>query len=98
MQKKRGLIRRIGLSRLGKKGRARREAMEEMRPLIWGRCRGICEVCSEPLPRVSWDPHHVLPSGRGGTDEIHNLIAVHRRCHRWIHEHPQMARELGLLR
>jgi 5-methylcytosine-specific restriction endonuclease McrA len=42
-------------------------------------------------------PHHILPRGQGGKDEIGNLVALHRQCHRSVHEHPIEARGKGFL-
>ena len=43
------------------------------------------------------DPHHVLPRGRGGKDEVENLVLLCRLHHSWVHEHPADAYALGLL-
>jgi 5-methylcytosine-specific restriction endonuclease McrA len=40
-----------------------------------------CEVCG----RRANDIHHIFRRGEGGTDEIGNLIALCRRCHRRAH-------------
>jgi 5-methylcytosine-specific restriction endonuclease McrA len=44
------------------------------------------------------DPHHVLPRGRGGADELSNLVTLCRAHHDWVHAHPSVARPAGLLR
>ena len=52
------------------------------------RCHGRATDIHEPLTRA-----------RGGSIiDVHNTIAVCRRCHDWIHDNPQVATELGLLR
>jgi hypothetical protein len=44
------------------------------------------------------DPHHLQPRGRGGADTADNLASLCRAHHRWVHDHPQQATLLGLLR
>jgi len=44
------------------------------------------------------DPHHLWPRGRGGPDELGNLITLCRRHHDFVHGHPAWATDLGLLR
>jgi len=44
------------------------------------------------------DPHHVQPRGRGGPDELWNLITLCRAHHDWVHAHPELSRAVGLLR
>ncbi len=45
---------------------------------------------------VSTDVHHVKGRGKFYLDES-TWMAVSRESHRWIHNHPKEARELGLL-
>ena len=45
------------------------------------------------------DPHHVIPLSRGGPrSDAANIRPLCRAHHRWVHEHPLEAAELGLLR
>lgn len=41
--------------------------------------------------------HHVLRRSQGGPDTPENLVALCAVCHGWVHEHPALARERGLL-
>ena len=41
----------------------------------------LCEVCG----RGACDIHHILFKSQGGTNEIHNLIALDRHCHDVAH-------------
>ena len=42
--------------------------------------------------------HEPLMRSRGGSSlDPENTIAICRGCHRWIHDHPETATELGLL-
>lgn len=55
----------------------------------------ICQWCKEPGGRL--DPHHRLALSQGGTDALDNLASLHRKCHRYLHEHPIEARKAGLI-
>ena len=54
---------------------------------VYTKSDGCCEVikygtrCGSPAV----DIHHIIAKGRGGTDDIGNLIAVCRLCHHEIH-------------
>lgn len=43
-------------------------------------------------------PHHILPRSRGGGDVLDNLVVLCAGHHQWVHEHPRIAKALGLLR
>ena len=59
------------------------------------RDKGTCQWCM--VPGGALDCHHRLPRSRGGRDSLSVLVAVHRSCHRRIHEHPAEALERGFL-
>lgn len=42
--------------------------------------------------------HHLQPRGRGGSDDPANGLWVCWEAHDWIHDHPEEAERLGLLR
>lgn len=65
------------------------------RSIVRERSQGICEVC-DTAPAVHF--HHILPRSAGGPDTAANYLHVDARCHQWIHDHPEAAREMGLLR
>lgn len=44
------------------------------------------------------DPHHLLRRSQGGSDAASNLVILCRSCHDWVHAHPSLAIERGLLR
>jgi len=48
--------------------------------------------------RIPWDVHEPLTRARGGsiTDPA-NMMVVCRPCHDWIHAHPKLATQVGLL-
>ena len=52
------------------------------------RCQGRATDIHEPLQR----------SAGGSILDVDNTIAVCRRCHDWIHGHPDVSKSLGLLR
>lgn len=94
---------------LAKQSPKRKREQSERRRLVEKvlRTRTRCEA--GPLVRkaqpgfecggYSVDVHEPLTRARGGSilDE-ENTIALCRRCHDWIHEHPGMARQVGLLK
>lgn len=47
--------------------------------LEWCRNLGFCEICGKPGPT---DPCHVATRGSGGSDNLSNLVAGCRICHR----------------
>lgn len=44
------------------------------------------------------DSHHIIPRSRGGKHTVENLIRLCREHHRYCHDHPKTARELGYLK
>ena len=56
---------------------------------------GTCQWCE--VPGGALDCHHVIRRSQGGKDSIGNLVAVHRLCHSYIHEHPSEAKSRGFL-
>lgn len=55
----------------------------------------LCQWCLQPGGGL--DPHHRIRRSQGGPDKAWNLISVHRKCHRYIHEHPVEAKRRGFL-
>ena len=41
-----------------------------------------CSICGE---NHDLDVHHVIPSYKGGSDDVHNLITLCHKCHRNKH-------------
>lgn len=73
---------------------------EEVRAQVFARDRGCVAVLliREIRCSGSHDPHHVLRRSQGGTDTIDNLVTLCRAHHRWVHEHPKISVDIGLLR
>lgn len=73
------------------------------RRIVAARAKGLCEAkahrgckASSP-PRFGQHAHHVRRRTQGGSDKVSNLLWVCFLCHDWIHDHPKLAAERGLL-
>jgi hypothetical protein len=53
-----------------------------------------CKNCKIQFPKKDMHPHHV--EGRHGL-KLLNFFWVCAKCHHWIHLHPQLAVQRGLL-
>ena len=57
--------------------------------------RPVCQACHKAR---STDVHERITRARGGSIlDPSNCLAICRRCHDWIHDHPKEALERGLL-
>ena len=75
----------------------------EASKLVKARSQGRCEFvkiagclfrgCTEQAVHV----HHRKLRSQGGGDEIENLVHLCVPCHGYLHNHPEKARELGLI-
>lgn len=83
-------------ARAAKRRQERAESRKAWRALVMERDEGRCQMDHDHDGPV--EAHHILPSGRGGRDELDNGIALCKRAHMWVHAHPAAAYELGLLR
>ncbi|WP_261298988.1 HNH endonuclease [Shewanella holmiensis] len=34
---------------------------------------------------MGWNVHHIVERGKGGSDEMENLVLLHPNCHRQLH-------------
>lgn len=96
-----GPLRRLTPLRRGKRLRpvsAKRAAIADERRELVARIlagRPRCEVCND---EPSTELHERLTRARGGSIlDADNCIAVGRRCHDRIHDHPEWAASQGLL-
>ena len=53
-----------------------------------------CAVCGRMWTRTGMEPHH--PRGRQGR-KLLEYVWVDKHCHRWIHNNPEQAKQMGLL-
>lgn len=54
-----------------------------------------CVVCG--LVNRDFHLHHRKLRKHGGSDSYPNVIAIHDRCHTWVHAHPQASYDKGFL-
>lgn len=88
------------ISQVSKKTKSQAGQRAEVRRIVIERDMGLCQAkflvtyltCSGPL-----DVDEVIPRGRGG-DHLNpdNCQVLCRAHHRWKHDHPKEAEELGL--
>ncbi len=58
-----------------------------------------CPVCGDHLLNSEEiETHHILPVKQGGTDDIENLIHLHKACHKQVHTKPSSRLEVWLER
>lgn len=82
------------------KARRRRTAEQEYaraRNRVLKRAKGCEARFSVECQGRAYLTHHVVPRGRGGTNDDSNLLGLCRPCHDLIHAQPEQARGRGLL-
>lgn len=54
---------------------------------LWERCDGYCERagCNRNISEETFHMHHVKTKGKGGSDNLSNLMALCTRCHKFYH-------------
>lgn len=62
---------------------------------LWARTRDTCEWCARPLAG-DMVRHHRQRRAVGG-DRLANLVGLHDACHRYVHDHPEEARDRGTI-
>lgn len=62
-------------------------------PFLEARSGGVCEWCGSPN---QLERHH-RKRRRDGGETFSNIVVLCRDDHRWAHEHPVRAREVGLI-
>lgn len=61
------------------------------------RAKGRCQLCQQEAPFTLRDGtpyleiHHIVPLGKGGKDDLSNLVALCPNCHRKLHLAPSEA-------
>lgn len=74
------LSRSKGLRKVGKRGKAIREALAILRGIILDRDDYTCRRCLDPRSQPL-DVHHRLARSQGGTHSPANLVTLCRACH-----------------
>lgn len=99
LKRKTPLRRTAWKARPSKKAKERRARMKLLRPLVRERCGDRCEVVidGQRCPARMAHCHHVLPVGRGGIDDLTNLLGVCAAHHIHIHQNPHWAVTHGYL-
>lgn len=60
-------------------------------------CRGPTMGMPERC-RFGLHVHHIRPRGRGGSNDLDNLLTLCLSHHLWVHSNPEAAKEMGALR
>jgi hypothetical protein len=77
----------------------------QRRKTLADRSGGVCEARLDGCSGRAIDPHHRVIRQRGGrqaeakerSDQLSGLLHLCRFCHDWVHDHPEKARQIGLL-
>lgn len=81
---------------------AKNKAWETVRKVALQRDGNSCQARFKGCNKRATDVHHILPRGRGGTNELSNLISLCAWCHtlspKSVHNDPEHAKKLGLLK
>ena len=57
--------------------------LKELKSAIWGRDRGICQLCYRQC--IAPEYHHVIFRSQGGGDTVDNILTLCFDCHHIIH-------------
>ena len=67
-------------------GYTRRPISKETRQLVYNKCNGHCAYCGCNLEYKDMQVDHVIAVGRGGSNDIDNLLPACRQCNYDKHE------------
>ena len=90
-------MRRSPLRKISARKRSQSLAWERLRDETFERCENHCDLCGFPLEADWFDAHHRKARSQGGQDATTNLVALHRACHKWVHENPAKATVVGFI-
>jgi hypothetical protein len=79
----------LGRTRFNRK-RCTWKTQKVFRAEVIRRAEGYCQRCREPFPDYMLDAHHMIPRGRGGTDDPENGRALCNGpagCHMLVEDH-----------
>lgn len=66
---------------------------QEQKRQVAKRDNYTCQVCERAMDvfdgMTIGDVHHIIHRSKGGSDDLDNLMLVHRRCHEVLHEEKQ---------
>lgn len=86
------------------KTRAQRESRAEVREQLWKRDGGECILDDRRHAHLltgqcfgGATPHHLLKAGQGGAYQLDNLLTACVGHNTWVEDHPDRARDLGLV-
>lgn len=65
---------------------SRKPISKETRQLVYNKCNGHCAYCGCELEYKDMQVDHVLAVGRGGSNDINNLLPACRQCNYDKHE------------
>jgi hypothetical protein len=69
----------------------------DVRRALAARSEGRCETQLPGCLGTATDPCHRVGRAQGGADTLANVHHSCRVCHRWTHDRPKEANELGLI-
>lgn len=64
----------------------RKPISKETRQLVYNKCNGHCAYCGCELEYKDMQVDHVLAVGRGGSNDVDNLLPACRQCNYDKHE------------
>jgi HNH endonuclease len=68
------------------------EDMGKRRREVFVRDCGECEYCGNYSAYDDGEVHHLISRGKGGTDDIDNLVWICKGCHRTRHVRPMFGK------
>lgn len=82
------------LNPIGKKRRRDQAELDKARPFV------VARGCEYPLIDPCAGPmvvHHWRRRSQGGSNDLTNLVCLCDKHHKWVHDNPRAAQDLGLL-
>lgn len=59
---------------------------QNVKEYLLAREEGKCQLCKNSHKKGdSWEPHHIIPRSKGGTDRPKNRALLHESCHKKLH-------------
>lgn len=93
------------INRISKRGRTKFSELLKSSIVVRERSGGQCEFYFNAEYAQQWrcnnrgdHMHHIKPQSQGADHSPSNLMHLCFECHRWIHDNPKRAREIGVLK